>query len=208
MEYNFSITTKQIKKLSGIICAKQIEGNARLHLSLNKAFLTALFFWAPILAPTLFFYFILKEKTPDTFVITTICAALYFVIWKTILKKKIKLSAPAFKFQTNTLDRAIEKANYRRLSPLKGNHTAIILPTELTLIRPEKNLTTISWKKLCNVTHDDDFIYLTVRKIFLFKRTHLIAKSHTRDRADDLDSTSESILFKINTYRNPKNSSK
>ncbi|MBW3533140.1 hypothetical protein [Shewanella sp. NKUCC06_TVS] len=177
MELKFLITREQLITIAERINSARIAKNARLAKWLYALIIRALLLWIPLLSPLLMFYFFVEIHTPETYIAIAICAITYLLVWKFVLKNIAENQANKFAGKITTLDRTIENTTLQSLASLEGGHTVTATASRLTFVSPSGKSITIPWKKFCAFKQDDDFYYLTVCKLMMFKATYLVAKN-------------------------------
>lgn len=177
MELKFLITREQLITIAERINSARIAKNARLAKWLYALIVRALLLWIPLLSPLLMFYFFVEIHTPETYIAIAICAITYLLVWKFVLKNIAENQANKFAGKITTLDRTIENTTLQSLASLEGGHTVTATASTLTFVPPSGKSITIPWKKFCAFKQDDDFYYLTVCNLMMFKATYLIAKN-------------------------------
>jgi hypothetical protein len=177
MELQFLITREQLITIAERIDSARIANHARLAKRMHAFIVRALLLWIPLLSPLLLFYFFAESHTPETYIAIAICAIAYLIVWQLVLKNIAENQANKFAGKITTLDRTIENTTLQRLASLEGCHTVTATASTLTCALPSGKSITIPWKKVCAFKQDDDFYYLTVCKLMMFKATYLVAKN-------------------------------
>ncbi|MBW3525563.1 hypothetical protein KO533_03115 [Shewanella sp. NKUCC05_KAH] len=177
MELKFLITREQLITIAERIDSARIANHARLAKRMHAFIVRALLLWIPLLSPLLLFYFFAESHTPETYIAIAICAIAYLIVWQLVLKNIAENQANKFAGKITTLDRTIENTTLQSLASLEGCHTVTATASTLTFVPPSGKSITIPWKKFCAFKQDDDFYYLTICNLMMFKATYLIAKN-------------------------------
>ena len=175
MELQFLITREQLITIAERIDSARIANHARLAKRMHALIVRALLLWVPLLSPLLLFYFFVEIHTPETYI--AICAIAYLIAWKLVLKNIAENQASKFAGKITTLNPTIENTTLQKLASLEGRHTVTATTSTLTFTLPSSTSITTPWKKVCAFKQDDDFYYLTVCRLMMFKATYLVAKN-------------------------------
>ncbi|WP_338727861.1 hypothetical protein V8687_08650 [Shewanella baltica] len=177
MELKFLITREQLITIAERINSARIANNARFAKRMHAFIVRALLLWIPLLSPLILFYFFVESHTPETYIAIAICAIAYLIVWQLVLKSIVGNQANKFAVKITTLDRMIENTTLQSLVSLEGRHTVTATTSTLTFTLPSGTSITTPWKKVCAFKQDDDFYYLTVCRLMMFKATYLVAKN-------------------------------
>ncbi|MGI2219201.1 hypothetical protein ACRN94_19845 [Shewanella baltica] len=177
MELQFLITREQLITIAERIDSARITNHARLAKRMHALIVRALLLWVPLLSPLLLFYFFVEIHTPETYIAIAICAIAYLIAWKLVLKNIAENQASKFAGKITTLNPTIENTTLQSLASLEGRHTVTATTSTLTFTFPSGTSITTPWKKVCAFKQDDDFYYLTVCRLMMFKATYLVAKN-------------------------------
>ena len=177
MVLKFLITREQLITIAERINSARIANNARLAKWLYALIVRALLLWIPLLSPLILFYFFVEIHTSETYIAIAICAIAYLIAWKLVLKNIAENQASKFAGKITTLNPTIENTTLQSFASLEGRHTVTATTSTLTFTLPSGKSITIPWKKVCAFKQDDDFYYLTVCNLMMFKATYLVAKN-------------------------------
>ncbi|HLD69011.1 MAG TPA: hypothetical protein VJA19_23600 [Pseudomonas sp.] len=176
MELLFSISAEQLDAISRNNELRRSVKNAESSLWLS-AFVERLFlFWLPLLAPAILAYFFLEKNGPEPYIAIIICAILYYFIWRCYFKGFLANRPKPVVLTGNSVDRAIERVNKRRLDALSGSYSALCSASALKLTLPSGKTILVPWSRLICVGQDDDFYYLSTRFQKIFDNVYLLAK--------------------------------
>lgn len=131
----------------------------------------------PVIIPVATVLFFVEIHTPETYIAIAICAIAYLIAWKLVLKNIAENQASKFAGKITTLNPTIENTTLQKLASLEGRHTVTATTSTLTFTLPSGTSITTPWKKVCAFKQDDDFYYLTVCRLMMFKATYLVAKN-------------------------------